>query len=341
MRMKTLVILAVVTVPTVAVALLLPPSGGTTLYADQEHPSGRLLPDVKSHLDTLAQIDIAAPGGMQTLARTVVPGKPYDGWTLRTKGGYPVDTAKVRPVIDSLATLHGVAPKTTNPKLYGRLDVGDPGTGAAKLVALTDSAGKSLGTIILGKITGQGGMSPTDRIYVRVPKSAQTWLAAPVVPLWNDQLDWLDRVILDIDADQLQEVLLTQPGNPPLDLVRAKPGDKLGLRNIPAGQKAKSDTPGSDLEEAFGGLSFDDVKRADQLTGSQAGTVHLVTFDGTTVDMALRKDNGQTWATVSAAGGKPADEINARTKGWAYEIPSDKAATLTTALASLIEPVKK
>jgi hypothetical protein len=57
--------------------------------------------------------------------------------------------------------------------------------------------------------------------------------------------------------------------------------------------------------------------------------------------MALRKDNGDTWATVTATGGKAADEINTRTKGWAYEIPSDKAATLTTTMASLVEPIKK
>jgi hypothetical protein len=341
MRIKTVTILAVITIPAVAAAVLLPPSGGTPGYTDQEHPTGHLLPDVKPHLDTLAKIDIAQPTGMQTLARTPVAGKPYDGWNLRTKGGYPVDPDKIRPVIDSLATLHGVAAKTENPKLYGHLDVGDPGTGAAKLVALSDVAGKSMGTIILGKITGMGGGSPTDRIYVRLPKTPQTWLAAPVVPLFNDQLDYLDRTIVDVDAAKVKEVVLTQPGNPPVDFARAKAGDKLDLRDIPAGQKAKSDTPGSDVEEAFEGLALDDVKHADQLSGSQAGSVHLMTFDGTIVDMALRKDNGQTWATVTATGGKGADEINARTKGWAYEIPSDKAAPFTTTMASLVEPRQK
>jgi hypothetical protein len=341
MRVRTVTILAIITIPAVAAAVLLPPSGGTTGYTDDEHATGRLLPDVRPHLDTLVQIDISAPGGMQTLARTPIAGKPYDGWNLRTKGGYPIDAAKIRPVIDSLATLHGVAAKTENPKLYDRLDVGDPGAGAAKLVALSDAAGKSMGTIILGKITGQGGGSPTDRIYVRLPKTPQTWLAAPVVPLFNDQLDWLNRSIVDIDPSQVKEVVLTQFGQPPLDFARAKADDKLDLRNVPAGQKAKSDTPGSDVEEAFQGLTLDDVKRADQLTGSQAGSVHLVTFQGTTVDMALRKDNGQTWLTVTASGGKAADDSNARTKDWAYEISSDKAAPLMTTMASLIEPIKK
>jgi hypothetical protein len=46
-------------------------------------------------------------------------------------------------------------------------------------------------------------------------------------------------------------------------------------------------------------------------------------------------------ATGTADGAKLAQQIGARTKGWAYQIPGDRAATLDTTLASLLDDTKK
>jgi len=344
MRIRTLLALSVVTVPTVALALLLPaPHGDTVTTAPA---SGLLLPGLKGHVDTLARIDITGPDGSLALSRTPVAGHKADGWTLSDAGGYPVPAATIQPVIDGLLALHGVAPKTQRKSLFGRLDVGDAGkAGQSHLVALTDVKGNALGSIVLGKQKPAGGTGGVARMYARVPGSEQAWLAAPSITLPAGKLDWVDRTVVDVDADQVREVVLTQPGNPPLDFSRAKPADKLDVRDVPAGRKLKSDTPGSDVEGAFSGLDFDDVKPDSQLGGSNAGSVHLVTFNGMLIDFTLRKDNGQTWATVAATGtadgAKLAQQIGARTKGWAYQIPGDRAATLDTTLASLLDDTKK
>jgi hypothetical protein len=344
MRIRTLVVLAVVTVPTVALALLLPaPHGDTGTTA----PSiGLLLPGLKGHVDALARIDITGASGTLALSRAPVPKHLADGWTLRDTGGYPVQAATIQPVIDGLVALHGVVPKTQRPKLFGRLDLGDAGKDSqSHLVALTDETGNALGSIVLGKQKPASGAGTTPRMYARVPGSEQAWLAAPSITLPAEKLDWLDRTVVDIDADQVREVVLTQPGNPPLDFSRAKAADKLDVRDVPAGRKLKSDTPGSDIQGAFSGLNFDDVKPDSQLGGSNAGSVHLVTFNGMLIDFTLRKDNGQTWATIAATGtadgAKAAQQIAARTKGWAYQIPSDKADTLLTSMAGLLEDAKK
>ncbi len=344
MRIRTLQVLAVVTVPTVALALLLPaPHGDTGTTAPA---GGLLLPGLKLHVDTLSRIDITGSDGSLTLSRTPVPKHPADGWTVRDKGGYPVPPATIQPVIDGLVALHGVAPKTQLAKLYGRLELGDAGKGGeSHLVALTDAKGDALGSIVLGKQKAASGTGGVPRMYARVPGSVQAWLAAPAITLPAEKMDWVDRTVVDIDADQVREVVLTQPGNPPLDFSRNKAADKLDVRDIPAGRKLKSDTPGSDIQGAFSGLDFDDVKPEAQLSGSNAGSVHLVTFNGMLIDFALRKDNGQTWATVAATGtadgAKAAQQITARTKGWVYQIPSDRAATLLTNLAGLLEDAKK
>ncbi|HTZ71980.1 MAG TPA: hypothetical protein VMB71_15085, partial [Acetobacteraceae bacterium] len=96
------------------------------------------------------------------------------------------------------------------------------------------------------------------------------------------------------------------------------------------------------VENVFASFNMQDVEPATKLKGDDAGTVHLVTFKGLSADFALTKTNGQTWMTVTATGSgaaaKQAADITARTKGWAYEVPADKASTLTTKLADLVQP---
>jgi len=339
--MKTLQVLAVISVPAVVLAVLLPAPGGSTGTTEQSGGGGLLLPGLKGHTDTLAQIAITGPDGTVTLSRTPVAGKPADGWTFRNKGGYPVPAAKIRPVLDGLMALHSVSPRTDRPASYGRLDLGGPGKGSAShLVALVDAKGGPLGSIVLGKAKAASGVGNGERIYARVPGSARSWLAAPAITLPKDTIDWIDRTVVDIDANKVREVVLTQPGNPPLDFVRDKSGDKLAVREMPAGRKLSSDTTSSDVQAAFSGLDLDDVKPDAQLGGGAAGSVHLVTFNGVVADFTLRKDNGQTWITVSATGAKEAQDIAARTKGWAYQIPEDRADTLLATMSSLTEPVK-
>jgi hypothetical protein len=346
MREKTLRYLAYVTGPAVVLAAGLSFLGGGTSSATEQAGGAKLLPGLTGHTDALASLSITGPDGTLTLTRTPVAGKPAEGWSLRDKGGYPVPPLTIRPIIDGLIALHGVAPKTSREKLYSRLDLNQPGKDSqAHLLALADTKGESLGSIVLGRTKPATGVGGTDKIYARVPGDAGTWLAEPSISLPGETLDWINRSIIDIDADKVREVVVTLPGTAPLDFFRDKAADKLAIRNLPAGTKLKSETPGSDIEMAFQTLDLTDVKPANKLGGSTAGSVHLVTFNGITADFALTKDAGQTWAVVTATGTgdgvKPAQDISARTKGWAYEIPSDKATTLTVKLSDLVDAAKK
>jgi len=346
MREKTLTYLAYVTGPAVVIALGLSIAtpGSSTLPTATE--GSRMLPGLKGHADDLAHVSITGPEGTVTLTRTPVAGKLADGWVLSDKGGYPVPAATIKPVLDGLLALHGVAAKTAQPKLYSRLDVSDAGkTASSRLVVLADAKGATLGSILLGKHKDAAGVGGKDGIYVRVSGAARSWLAEPSVTLPAETLDWIDHSVVDIDGDRVNEVVITQPGLPPLDFARDKPADKLLIRGLPAGTKTKSETPGSDIETAFKALELQDVKKADKLGGTPAGTVHLVTFSGVIADFTLTKEAGQTWITVAANGVgdgvKTAREITARTKGWAYEIAGDRATTLSTKLADLVEAPKK
>jgi hypothetical protein len=226
---------------------------------------------------------------------------PADGWTLTDKGGYPVDPATIRPILSALVDLKTVEPKTERPKLYDRLDLGTPGDkgSEAKSVDLADGNGADIVKLIVGR-RRYGLAGNDDGIYVRKPDEARTWLAAPAFDLPADAMSWIDRKLVDIDADRIKSVSLT-----------------------PA---------------VFRYLDLTDVKPAGAVTAAPVATAHVETFDGMALDVTLIDQDGATWVKFAAKGGDAATEIAKRTGDWAYKIPDARVKTLETKLADLQAP---
>src|ERR1700678_1202747 len=112
MRVRTLIVLAAITVPVAAAAVLLPDHSATVT---PPAGGGKLLPSLKTKLAQAATITIFGSDGTITLHRTQTTGKPEEGWTFADKGGYPVPAATVKPILDGLQALHGIEPKTERP----------------------------------------------------------------------------------------------------------------------------------------------------------------------------------------------------------------------------------
>jgi hypothetical protein len=344
MRVRTLIVLAAITVPVAAAAILLPDHVGSVTAPVG---GGRLLPNLKSKLGQVATMTVAGADGTLTLHRAQTTGKPEDGWTFTDKGGYPVPAATVKPILDGLLALHGIEPKTERPKLFPRLDLGDPGKGSdSHLITLTDASGAAIGSMLLGKHKEDSTPgNSTERQYVRIPGTQQTWLAAPAITLPDEKLDWIDHAIIDIDADKIKQIAVSPTEGGGVMASRAKAADKLTVQDLPKGAKLKSENAGTDLAGAVRGLELSDVKPAAKLAGSTAGTAHVETLDGLTADLTLAKDGGQTWITVAAAGtgaaAKQAADIAARTRGWAYQIDDTHVKLLLTKLDDITEAAPK
>ncbi|GGF22149.1 hypothetical protein GCM10011611_30270 [Aliidongia dinghuensis] len=346
MRRNTLIALTLITIPVCAAAILVPMPGGTKIASVA---TGPVFPGLKDKIANAAKLTVTGSGGTVTLARKGAapkPGElPLDGWTLTDKGGYPVDGTTLRPILSALVDLKTVEPKTERPKLYDRLDLGNPGDkgSEAKAVTLGDAGGADLAKLIVGR-RRYGLTGNDDGIYMRKPDVAQTWLAAPAFDLPSDTLSWIDRKLVDVDADQIKLVTLaaTTAGAKPLTFSRDKAADKLGVQDLPKDFKLKSDNPGSDVAAAFRYLDLTDVEPAAKLTAAPVATAHVETFGGLVLDVMLVDQDGATWVKFAAKGSgdaqKPADEITQRTSGWAYKIPDARVKTLETRLTDLQAP---
>jgi hypothetical protein len=335
MRDKTLLILAAIAIPVTVLALVLPGPQATTL---PKLPGGALmLPDLKTKIGQATSMIVAGPDGKITLHRAGTQGAPADGWVLADKDNYPVAAAKIKPVLDGLETLRTLEVKTSRPALYSRLDLGDAGPGSqSHQISLLDSKNTQLATIVLGRTKDDTTGAGHDRIYARVPGHAETWLAEPAINLPSDMFDWIDKTVVDLDPDKIKQITITQTTGGDLTLTRAKAGDKFTVQNMQAGDKLKSDTAGNDIAAGFQDVELSDVKAANRLSGTKVATAQATTFDGVSVTLDLTKDGGQTWATLTASGPKPAPDISARTKGWAYAVPDAKATELESKRADIL-----
>lgn len=348
MRRTTLIALTLVTAVAVAGAVLVPMPGGTRVASVA---TGPVFPSLKDWIAGATKLTVVGAKGSVTLERKGPAPKagelPLDGWVLADKGGYPVDGATLRPILAGLVELKTVEPKTERPKLYDRLDLGnseDKGS-EAKSVTLADANGADIVKLIVGR-RRYGLTGNDDGIYIRKPEDPRTWLASPAFDLPGDALSWIDRKLVDIDADQIKLVSLVPAaaGAKPLTLVRDKAADKLAIQDLPKDFKLKSDNPGSDLAAALRYLDLTDVEPAAKVTAAPVATAHVETFDGLALDVTLIDQDGTTWVEFAAKGSgdaaKSADEIAKRTGGWAYKIPDARVKTLETKLADLQAPAK-
>jgi hypothetical protein len=267
-------------------------------------------------------------------------------WFVAQKGNYPAATGKLRQIVLSLADMRLVEPKTRLADLYPRLEVEDPGSGPATLVAVADRSGKDLARLIVGKRRFDRLGEGHDGVYVRRPGDAQSWLASGDLDLSGDLASWLDRQIVDIPDGRIAKVSLTEPNGTRLVLSRAKPDGQFAVEGAPASTKFKSDTATNEPAMALETLDLDDVAPAAKMPVPSGGVAaaSYTTFDGLTIDLRLDEKDKTDWIAVAATGsGKAAAEANkiaTRVKGWSYAIPSYKAAMIKTRLADLVAPQK-
>jgi Domain of unknown function (DUF4340) len=356
MRQNTLIGLAVVTAVVGAAAIFVPAPQATALKPIE---TGPVFPTLKDWLGSATKLSVAGAGEATvtlTRAAPAAAGKPGDlpvaGWVLTDKGGYPVQESAVKPVLAALLALHETEAKTERPKLYDRLDVEDPASrkdAKSKLIELDNGSGANIVKLIVGRRRFAPVGGGADAIYVRKPEDERAWVAEPAFDIPADALGWIDKKIIDIDPDKIKTMTITPTGTPTggaaLVLERDKPGDKLQIRDLPKDATLRSDTAAADVAAGFRFLDLLDVRPATEIKNAATTSVDVVSTDGLHATVSLYDESGNAWLEVSATGegdaAKQAEEITARTKGWAYKVTTSRAKLLGSKLADLLTPAPK
>ena len=245
---------------------------------------------------------------------------------------------------------------------------------------LENASDAELANWVLGDRRPSKSDASRTELYIRVADDPLAWLVEGSVPGGQKIIDWLDRPVARIDRERLRAVEVVHADGTVIAVNKSLPADAdFALRDIPADREADSQYRINDIGRFLEDLRFEDVAPSSSLdfAGSLDKQVQATTFDGLRVHLETVMRDGEAWAQlraefdeglvkksedaaeaskdeVGAAPGdtpgslRSADEVraeaerlNARWKGWAYELPSFKRDYIAKRIDELTRAIEE
>ena len=156
----------------------------------------------------------------------------------------------------------------------------------------------------------------------------QSLLAAPQLSLDSDPKRWIERAIVDIPQDRIKQVAVKPATGPAYTVAREKKEQTdFTVSDVPKGRELSSPSAANPLAGTLAALTLDDVRRPPADAAPEQATYQ--TFDGLQLVVTGRKDGDRRFLAVAATStakesAKEAQTLEARLKGWEFEIPGYK-----------------
>lgn len=292
MNQKTLMALAIAALLAIIAAVALN-RGNRPSSEDRAESTSWLAPALRDHVNDVNRVVVTGAGN-KTVA-TLEHGK--DGWTLEEKGGYAIDTGKLRAFLLSLADARLIEQKTSNKEKYAALGVEDVAAQDAKgLQVELDGLAQPLKLII-------GTANPRGGTFVRRAGEDTSWLASGTLSVEKSAADWLRKDLTDIAAERIASVAISHPDGSVVRISKPAQADSnFTLADIPKGREAGSEYTVNALASTLAGLHFDDVLPAkDAAPPDTALKAHYTTFDGLLIDVTAWESDGKHEAQLTAS----------------------------------------
>ena len=275
--------------------------------------------------------------------------KSADGktWGMAERGGYPVEAQKVRRLVLSLVEAELIERKTRSEALYDQIDLGDPKKKGAvsRLVRLADARNKTIAEVVIGRERRAAFGAGKSGTYIRVPGDKQTWLAKLELNTSTDISDWVKPAFFVVDSDTLKSIVVKKGDSQIYKLTQSeKKKGEFKFADIPAGFKKKEKLNAGDLVNGVRTLEMTDVRKQTEADKKPDMTAEIVTHDGVTYRIGMKREDNKRWVTVAVVGtGKDqagAKKLGEATKGWAFEIPEWRAKQSFKKREDLFDQVK-
>lgn len=320
---------------------------------DAGSDGGLLLPGLRDALNEIDRVVITGPGAAPVATLQQEGGR----WVVAERGGYPADVGALRPLLIALAEARIIEETTANPALYARLGVQDLDQPEADGLLVTLARGDTgLGAVLLGDSPAAG------QVYARRAGEARSYLVAADLDPGRATSDWLQKPLLDLPADRIATVTINHPDGEVLRLQR-DPEDGFGfaVANLPEGRALRWATIADGIGGALGSLALEDVAPLAGFTVDDAAGERplddadaIVSRFETTAGLVIEArawqvpDGIRVRFRAEAAGDpaaedaarqlREAEEINQRTAGWLYTLPTFKSEQLVKRLEDLLSP---
>lgn len=293
MSQKTLIGLVVAALIAIVVAVVL--NQRSQPRSEGGASTTQLAPELRDHVNDVNRLVVT--GAENKVVATLERGA--NGWTLAEKGGYPVDTGKLREFLLKLAEATLVEQKTANKDKYAALGVEDVEAKDAKGFKVEIGGLAQPFALIVGSANTRGGGS-----FVRRVGDAQSWLTSTTLTVQKNAADWLKKDLADVPAARIESVAVSNAEGKSFKVFKAAEGDaNFKLADIPKGREAGSEFAANGLASTLAGLRFDDVVPAKDAAPPDAKTAQAryATFDGLVVEATAWEKDGKHYAQFKAS----------------------------------------
>jgi hypothetical protein len=198
-----------------------------------------------------------------------------------------------------------------------------------------DAQGAALVELVIGRrrVRTQGNVP--ESAYVRRPSENQAWLAEGRIPVDADPQLWLDRDIANLPRERVQRVVVARTGEDALVLTHSSdPDGKLGI-TTPTEAPPADDVSLDEVARSFEFLTFLDVRREADAPGEALGETRFELTDRLAIIARPRKSAEEIWVSLAAEGDDEAARLNARWRGWVYQIGQWKEKAMIPRLDDL------
>jgi len=309
---------------------------------------GAVLPGLEGALNTVNEVRLTKADKSQITLK-----KRDADWVV-VERDYPADSGRVRKLLLDLAKLKSIEEKTSTPANYPALGVEDLATPKATGTLVEAVTPEKTFALIVGKPSGM------KTGYVRVSDAKASVLAEPQLTLDVEPQRWVERTIIDIPQERVQEVAVAPTGSPAYVAKReTREQTDFVVPALPKGRTLESPTAANASAGGLAALSLDDIRKAGaaapatgeaapaaeppgaSANGATGGKVTYKTFDGLVLEVTGRSEGTRKLISIAAsstadATKEEAGKLQQRLAGWEYEIPTYKFDALFRPLEQIL-----
>lgn len=273
--------------------------------------SAPLYPDLKANLADVKAVRVYKAGELPVVAAV----RTESGWSIEQRNGYPGDAGTINSLLIALADAQLLEEKTSNPENYVALGVQDLSADATGKRIELEGVEPAINLIVGKSDTAAKGS------YVRRAGEAASWLIGEQINPPADATAWLQRELLDIGADRIQETQVQIGTGARYTVAKPQRADaNFDITPIPKGRELSSVSAANAFAQSLVALRLDDVQPASELADAKpAGVAQYRTFDGLTLEITGYSLDDKRWLIAQAA----FDEQQARR----FQMPSTPPET--------------
>jgi hypothetical protein len=276
--------------------------------------TGKVLPGFAADMPQVRTITISTKGTTYNLVRRGAD------WVMPERGNYPVAASALSELAKSLSDLEYKAARTSDPTLFAKLGVDDPGRESDDaLITIKGGTGQILAGLHIGQ--------KEEALFVRKAGSNDVFEASGSLPSLTSPASWLDLKMLDVTPETIASVSGQHVGESRYDIVRRPDGGFApvgGIANVTATTTAIALTKWAPT----------DVMAASELTSDPVASHVTNLRDGLVISLTAYEQGGQYWVAVSADAtsseqSEVATKLNQRCDGWAFALDPTTFADVT------------